>query len=198
MLYAFDVYGTLFDVNSIVSEIGSIELVNEWRRKQLEYTWLLTLMGRYESFWEITKKALVYAMKKFNVSIDVDKAMKAWLNLRPYEDVVEALPKINARKVTLTNGDEWMIREQLKNSNLLNYFDDIITAEKVKKYKPARDVYKLVEGAIFVSSNPWDIAGAHNSGLKVIYVNRYGYNLEEIDIGGGLKIVKSLKELIIS
>jgi 2-haloacid dehalogenase len=46
---ADDVYETLLDVNSIVSEIGSIELVNEWRRKQLEYTWLLTLMGRYES-----------------------------------------------------------------------------------------------------------------------------------------------------
>lgn len=195
MLYAFDVYGTLFDVNSIVDE-KDIELVKEWRRKQLEYTWLLTIMGRYESFWEITRKALIYAMKKFNVSIDVDKAMKTWLNLRPYEDVVEALPKINARKVTLTNGDEWMIRELLRNSNLLGYFDEIITAEKVKKYKPAKDVYKLVEGAIFISSNPWDIAGARNARLQAIYVNRYGYNLEEIDIEDKIKIIKSLKELV--
>ncbi|BDB98370.1 HAD-IA family hydrolase [Saccharolobus caldissimus] len=153
-------------------------------------------MGRYESFWEITRKALIYAMKKFNVSIDVDKAMKTWLNLRPYEDVVEALPKINARKVTLTNGDEWMIRELLRNSNLLGYFDEIITAEKVKKYKPAKDVYKLVEGAIFISSNPWDIAGARNARLQAIYVNRYGYNLEEIDIEDKIKIIKSLKELV--
>jgi len=196
MLYAFDVYGTLFDVNSIVDEIKDIELVKEWRRKQLEYTWLLTIMGRYESFWEITRKALIYTMKKFNVSIDVDKAMKTWLNLTPYEDVVEALSKINARKVTLTNGDEWMIRELLRNSNLLGYFDEIITAEKVKKYKPAKDVYKLVEGAIFISSNPWDIAGARNAGLQAIYVNRYGYNLEEIDIKDKIKIIKSLKELV--
>jgi 2-haloacid dehalogenase len=64
MLYAFDVYGTLFDVNGIVNEIKDIELVKEWRRKQLGYTWLLTIMGRYESFWEITRKALIYAMKK--------------------------------------------------------------------------------------------------------------------------------------
>ncbi|QXJ35346.1 haloacid dehalogenase type II [Saccharolobus shibatae] len=196
MLYAFDVYGTLFDVNSIVDEIKDIELVKEWRRKQLEYTWLLTIMGRYESFWEITRKALVYAMKKFNVSIDVDRAMKTWLNLRPYEDVIETLPKINAKKVTLTNGDERMIRELLRNSNLLGYFNEIITAEKVKKYKPVKDVYKLVEGAIFVSSNPWDIAGARNAGLQAIYVNRYGYNLEEIDIEDKIKIIKSLKELV--
>ncbi|QGA53796.1 haloacid dehalogenase type II [Sulfolobus sp. E5-1-F] len=196
MLYAFDVYGTLFDVNSIVEEVGNMELVNEWRRKQLEYSWLLTIMNRYESFWEITRKALMHAMKKFNVSLDVNKVMRAWLNLKPFEDVIEALPKIKARKVTLTNGDEWMVRELLKNSNLLEYFDEMIAAERVKKYKPAREVYKLVEGAIFISSNPWDIAGAHNAGLSVIYINRYGYNLEEIDIGGELKIIKSLRELL--
>jgi Predicted hydrolase (HAD superfamily) len=80
-----------------------------------------------------------------------------------------------------------MIRELLRNSNLLGYFDEIITAGKVKKYKPAKDVYKLVEGAIFVSSNPWDIAGARNAGLQAIYVNRYGYNLEEIDIEDKIK-----------
>jgi 2-haloacid dehalogenase len=195
-MYAFDIYGTLFDVNSLIDIIGNVNLVVEWRRKQLEYTWLLTIMGRYESFWEVTKKALLYAIKKLNVSIDVNRAMNAWLNLKPFEDVVEVLPKINAKKVTLTNGDEWMIRELLRNSNLLQYFDEIITVEKVKKYKPAKEVYKLIEGAIFVSSNPWDIAGAHNAGLEVIYINRYGYNLEEIDVGGKIRIVKSLRELV--
>ncbi|MCY0860731.1 MAG: haloacid dehalogenase type II [Sulfolobaceae archaeon] len=196
MMYAFDIYGTLFNVNSIQTFGNNKQLFLEWRRKQLEYTWLTTMMGRYESFWDITKKALIYVVKKHGLSINIDEAMKEWLKLKPFDDTIEALPKIKDKKVALTNGDEWMVRELLQNSGLIKYFDEIISCERVKKYKPAKEVYELVKEAIFVSSNPWDIAGAHNAGLETIYLNRYGLNLEEIDIGGKIRVIKSLRELL--
>ncbi|AOL16380.1 haloacid dehalogenase, type II [Sulfolobus sp. A20] len=195
-MYAFDIYGTLFDVDNIQIFRNNQQLISEWRRKQLEYTWLTTMMGKYESFWDITKKALMYIMKKYGLSINIDEAMKAWLKLKPFDDAIEALPKIKDKKVALTNGDEWMVRELLTNSGLINYFDEIISCERVKKYKPAKEVYELVKGAIFISSNPWDIAGAHNAGLETIYLNRYGLNFEEIDIGGKIRLIKTLRELL--
>lgn len=196
MTLAFDVYGTLFDVNSLVEELKDPDLVGRWRRKQLEYTWLLTAMGRFESFWEVTRKALIHAAKELGVRVDTDRAMRAWLNLKPFEDAVKALPKINDRKLVLTNGDEWMVRELLRNSGLSDYVDGIVSAERVRKYKPAVEVYRLAGEATFVSSNPWDVAGAHNAGLPVIYVNRHNQELEEIDPGGKIRVVRSLEELL--
>lgn len=195
-MYAFDVYGTLFNVDSLIEVVKNKELVSEWRRKQLEYTWLLTIMGKYESFWDVTKKALIYVTRKLGISLDLDEAMKGWLKLKLWDDVVYALPKIKDKKIALTNGDEWMVKELLKNSNLLIHFDKIISAERVRKYKPSREIYELITGATFVSSNPFDVAGAHNAGLEVIYVNRFNQYLEEIDPGGKVKIIKSLRELI--
>ncbi len=195
-MFAFDIYGTLFDVDSIKTFGNNKQLISEWRRKQLEYTWLTTMMGRYESFWDITKKALMYIVKKYELVVNIDEIMKAWLTLKPFDDVIEDLPKIKDKKVALTNGDEWMVRELLKNAGLINYFDEIISCERVKKYKPAKEVYELAKGAIFVSSNPWDIAGAHNAGLETIYLNRYGLNFEEIDIGGKVRVIKTLRELL--
>src|SRR5207247_6418196 len=70
---AFDAYGTLLDVASLGSELANLDgaarqrFVALWRSKQLEYTWLRSLMGRYVDFESVSGAALRYAMKSMDI-----------------------------------------------------------------------------------------------------------------------------------
>ncbi|MDJ0273996.1 MAG: haloacid dehalogenase type II [Nitrososphaerota archaeon] len=210
-LLAFDVYGTLYDLNSLASALRGVvpepqEFLRVWRAKQLEYTHLLSLMERYENFWVVTEWALRYTARRFGVSLDRQqerRLMEAWLNLRPHEDAVEALPELarRFRLVALTNGDRGMVDELLRNTGLRKHFTELLSAEMVRVYKPSPRVYGLVDrfGVArsevgFVSSNPWDLAGAGAAGLFTVYLNRYNLPMEELGVEARIE-VRDLKEL---
>jgi 2-haloalkanoic acid dehalogenase, type II len=208
---AFDVFGTLYDVGSLVSAAEGIvpnpeAFVRTWRAKQLEYTHLLSMMERYERFWNVTERALRYTLRLFGISLSdqgVEELMGAWLRLRPYGDVPEALARLAERfkLVTLTNGDREMVDALLSNTGLRGFFADLLTADEVGIYKPSPKVYALVERlgvsrseVGFVSSNPWDVAGAGAAGLTPIFVNRHGLPQEELGIVARVE-VRDLREL---
>ena len=195
----FDAYGTLFDVNSAAekckSKIGDKweSFANYWRKTQLEYTWLRSLMGRHKDFWQITEDSLDKSMQAFNI----DKAMKNELLdlyriLSPYPEVKETLEKLKEKKyklAILSNGTPSLLNELVKSNGLQNLFDDIFSIEEVKIYKPSSKVYDMPvrkyniknEEVAFLSANTWDVSGGGNYGFTSVWVNRNKNIFDNLD-----------------
>jgi len=187
----FDAYGTLFDVHAVAQACerefpgDGAALSREWRAKQLEYTWLRSLMARYEDFWRITGAALEFACRARDLDLSSDaraRLMDEYLRLTPFPEVREALAALGAaRKLCiLSNGSPHMLDALVENAGLKDVFAHVLSVDSVKVYKPNPAVYQLAatrlkmeRGAIgFVSSNYWDIAGATSFGFKTIWINR--------------------------
>jgi 2-haloacid dehalogenase len=193
----FDAYGTLFDVHSVVQagrvitpEPEALSLL--WRQKQLEYTWLRSLMDRYEDFWAITESALDFAVRRLGLSpkpTDVSMLMDAYLALAPFPDVRPALSRLAGTALgILSNGSPRMLDAAVQSSGLAGVFRHVLSVDAVRVYKPSPRVYELGPRAfgvaaaemLFVSSNGWDIAGAKAFGYWTCWCNRTGAPMESL------------------
>jgi len=209
--YVFDAYGTLFDVHSVV-EAGRaltadpMALSLAWRQKQLEYTWLRSLMGRYEDFWSVTEDALRWAIRRLNIVAeenDVRDLMAAYLSLACFPEVPDALGALAGRpRAILSNGAPAMLTAAVKSSGLEPCLDHVLSVDAVKTYKPSPLVYALGPQAmgipaadlLFVSSNAWDVAGAKSFGYQVAWCNRT--NAPEENLGARADyVIGSLTDL---
>ena len=209
----FDAYGTLFDVNAACRELSLDvgdkwqDLANLWRLRQVEYTWLRNSMNEYIDFWEITSGALDYAMEVLDIHDKKlrEQLLELYLKLEAYPEVKEILQKLkdkNYRTGILSNGNTQMLDSAVKNANIEDLLDVVISVEECKIYKPSSEVYDLVERKIniqkdkvvFFSSNAWDMHAAANYGFKTIWVNRFDGKLERLP-GKPSAIVKSLNNI---
>jgi len=187
----FDAYGTLFDVHSVVEagrEITSdpAALSTTWRQKQLEYTWLRALMGRYEDFWAVTEAALRHALQRLGLKAteaQIARLMNAYLSLACFPEVPAALERLAPRpRAVLSNGSPRMLEAAVGSAGLGPSLAHVLSVDAVKTYKPAPAVYALGPKAmgiaagelLFVSSNAWDGAGAKTFGYQVAWCNRIG------------------------
>jgi 2-haloacid dehalogenase len=203
--YVFDAYGTLFDVHSIVDAGRAITadpltLSLTWRQKQLEYTWLRALMGRYEDFWAVTEAALRWSIRRLALPADeaqIRRLMDAYLTLACFPDVPEALARIEGRpRAILSNGSPRMLHAAVASSGLGGDLPHVLSVDAVRTYKPAPAVYALGPQALgvpagellFVSSNAWDVAGAKAFGYQVAWCNRLGAPEEELGVPADLVI----------
>src|SRR5919108_5868701 len=150
--YVFDAYGTLFDVHSVVEagraltdDPGALSVL--WRQKQLEYTWLRSLMGRYEDFWSVTEAALRYSVKRLGLRADgaaLARLMDAYLTLACFPEVPEALARLAGRpRAILSNGSPRMLAAAVASSGLGGHLEHVLSVDVVKTYKPAPAVYAL-------------------------------------------------------
>jgi 2-haloacid dehalogenase len=189
----FDAYGTLFDVHSAVARHGeaigpeAARLSEIWRAKQLEYSWVLSLAGRYEPFWTLTERALDYAFARCP-GADANlrqRLFDAYRTLDAYPEVPDALGRLRARGLRtgiLSNGDPGMLSDAVTSAALGPLLDAVLSVEAAGVFKTSPVAYHLVADAfavrpdevIFVSSNRWDIAGAAAFGLRPVWVNRAG------------------------
>lgn len=190
---AFDAYGTLFDIKAVVDSCREAlgpkadRLVELWRRKQLEYSWLRSLMGRHSDFWHVTGESLDYAFK----TLDIDDAglrarlMESYLCPSAHPDAKATLESLKAagfKLAILSNGSPSMLTSATKAAGLDSLLDTVLSVESVGIYKPHPTVYRLVTdhfdclpaNVAFLSSNGWDAAGASAFGFQVIWVNRDG------------------------
>lgn len=193
----FDAYGTLFDMHSPARRLGAQlgdraqPLSELWRQKQLQYTWLRSLMGRHEDFWRITGQALDYAMAAFGIDDPALRAqlMEMYLQLDAYPEVPEVLQKLKGsglKTALLSNGEPSMLRAAAKNAGIYPLFDQILSVETVGIFKPHPTVYQIAvdelrvaAGAIsYQSSNGWDAHGAGAFGFQVAWINRFGQPAE--------------------
>jgi len=187
--FVFDAYGTLFDVHSVVTALQAVTpeaeaLSRLWRAKQLEYTWLRSLMGRYVDFWTVTAEALRFALTHYGLQLaPAQHAMllNAYLELAAYPEIPAMLAGLAPRPcVILSNGSPRMLAAAVTSSGLTGRFTHLLSADRVKCYKPDPRVYALApealglpkEAIVFVSSNYFDVMGAKAYGLQVAWVKR--------------------------
>lgn len=197
--FVFDAYGTLFDVHSIAALAERIApghgaaLSRLWRTKQLEYTWLQSLMAtpRYprEDFAAITAHALDYAIAALVLPLDAAarrQLLDAYQALTPFPDAGDVLSALAPRpRWILSNGTRAML-DPLVRAALDGLIDGVISVDEVDVYKPSPRVYQLAvdrlklppEHIAFVSSNGWDAAGAKAFGFTTFWINRDGVPTE--------------------
>lgn len=209
----FDAYGTLFDVHSAVGKYreklgDKADPVSVlWRTKQLEYTWLRSLMQHHADFWQVTREALDFAFDMHKVTDRELKEdlMNAYLSLEAYPEVSEALSLLKTRGfklAILSNGTDEMLDAAVKNSNIEDLIDANLSIEEVGIFKPDPKVYQLAVDRlgvqageiIFQSSNAWDAAGASAFGFNVAWINRFGQRPERLPGKPDFEI-KTLMEL---
>lgn len=188
----FDSYGTLFNVQSVMERCDQMfpgegrELAILWRRKQLEYTWLLSLMERYEDFWKVTDRALLFAVKALEIPLTHDQKealLNATLDLEYFTEVGQAISDLASyRLAILSNGSPLMLKALADKNGFANTFDAIISADEVRTYKPDPRVYRLAERKLglvperllLVSAHSFDVNGAKACGMQACWVNRKG------------------------
>jgi 2-haloacid dehalogenase len=205
--YVFDAYGTLFDVNSVIeagreiaSDPAALSLL--WRGKQLEYTWLRSLMGRYEDFWSVTAAALRHAIRRLGLSASeaqIARLLDAYLTLACFPEVQDALARLEGRpRAILSNGSPKMLEAAVSSSGIGPLLQHVISVDAVKTYKPSPEVYALGPEVIgipagdllFVSSNAWDVAGAKSFGYQVTWCNRTHAPAEELGLRPDYEITR--------
>lgn len=198
--FAFDVYGTLFDVHSVKAACdeqfpGKGEQISQtWRTKQLEYFFIRQISSRYEDFSVVTRDALRYALAAADVtaSNDVEDVLIAtYAKLSPYEEVEDVLKQLQDKQtVVLSNGTADMLEQLIANASFTELFNDLVSIDGVKQYKPSPAAYMhwfkttdlKRDEVLFMSSNGWDIIGAKNFGFQTAWINRDGKPIEAMDV----------------
>lgn len=209
----FDAYGTLFDVHSAVARHAAIgpdaaRFSDVWRAKQLEYSWVLSLAGRYEPFWALTEQALDHAFARFP---QVDRAVRpglleAYRSLDAYADAAPALDALRARGLRtaiLSNGDPAMLEAAVASAGLDEHLDAVLSVDAAKVFKTHPRAYGIAlaalsvaaEDVVFVSSNRWDIAGATAFGFRTAWINRAGLPDEYAELAPHA-VAGSLRDLL--
>jgi len=195
----FDAYGTLFDVLSAAKRCRDTlgekaeALGQLWRMRQLEYSWLRSLMGTHAGFWQITGEALDFAMQSMKIE---DKGLRArlmdlFLDIEAFPDarhVLETLKLAGRPAAILSNGTPEMLVAAVKSADVAGLLQHVISIEDAGIYKPHRTVYGLAtrrldlpaERICFVSSNGWDAAAAAHFGFQAVWVNRLGQPRERL------------------
>ncbi len=209
----FDAYGTLFDVHSAArrasdalgDKAAAVSAV--WRDKQLQYTWLRSLMAAHADFWQVTGEALDFALAAQGIEDAALRArlMELYLSLEAYPDVVPALTKLRAggkQTAILSNGAPEMLSAAVESAGLDAVLDASLSIEEVGIYKPDARVYQLAVDRLgvearricFVSTNCWDAHGAANFGFTVAWMNRFDQQDERLP-GAPATVMQGLDEL---
>ncbi len=225
-LIVFDAYGTLFDVYSISKACERLfpssgqALAQLWRDKQIDYTRLVSLSDphgingsqHYETFWDITQKALRYSAQKLNLDLSVqheEQLMQAYEHLEAYEEnamVLERLRSLGLQTAILSNANPQMLERVSQNAQIHHLFDQIVSVDRVRQFKTHPSTYGLIETLfnvqkseiLFVSSNDWDALGATWFGWDAVWLNRQNAPKDRLgpDVSHHIQDLRSLLGLL--
>lgn len=186
----FDAYGTLYDVQSVSSAVAtafpnhSEAITQIWRLKQLEYSWLRSMMGRFKDFRTVSRESLHYTLQVFGLSADaplMDRLLDAYDDLSPYPEAIETLDALKGHRLAiLSNGSQNMLDALVRNSGMDRHLNAVISVDPKQVFKPDPRAYELVEerlgvqpkNVVFVTSNGFDVAGAASFGFQVVRIER--------------------------
>jgi 2-haloacid dehalogenase len=197
----FDAYGTLFDVYSVGMLAEQLfpgqgeRLALLWRDKQIEYTRLVSMSGRYRPFWELTRDGLRFAALRLGLALDApgeERLMNQYRSLSAFPENRGVLAELKRRGIPagiLSNGDPEMLGVAVRSAGFADLLQHVISVHAVQRYKTDPATYALGPAAfglaakdiLFVSSNGWDAIGATWYGYTTLWVNRGGLPLEQLD-----------------
>lgn len=209
----FDAYGTLFDVFSVADGVRAAigddadRVTALWRQKQLEYTWLRSLMKAHADFWQVTREALDFSLSTVGNDDPAlrDDLLDLYLSLDTYPEVTDVLAALRDNgipRAILSNGAPPMLDAAVRSAGIADLLDEIFSVEDVGIYKPNDSVYQIAVDSLrcepaqicFMSSNAWDVAGAANFGFTVVWINRFGQVPERLP-GKPVEELNSLETL---
>lgn len=201
----FDAYGTLFDVAAAARQAAAEpggeklaqiwpQLAEDWRAKQLQYSWLRAVTGEHTDFWRVTQDGLDWALELRGLSADRalrERLLSLYWQLQAYPEVPQMLRRLKAAGINtaiLSNGSPDMLQGAVQSASLAELLDDVLSVESVGVFKPAPQVYDLVlqrfgvakHHVLFVSSNGWDAAAAASYGFVTAWVNRAGLPIDRL------------------
>ena len=170
-------------------------LVAIWRTRQFEYCWLRTMMGRYADFLSVTEASLVYAAAMHKVALTAerrDRLMQAYLEMKAHPDVLPGLQALRAAGIRLgfiSNLTQPMLEAATKNAGLDGYFEQFLSTDRVRAYKPDPRAYAMGqdgfglkrEEIVFAAFGGWDAAGAKSFGYRTFWCNRLGQPVEGLE-----------------
>ena len=198
-MFVFDAYGTLLDVDAAAREAAAepgmealrydwLSIAKGWRERQLRYSWLCSMMQKYDDFWELTIRALDATLEEHGLSSNKkirDRLLSLYSELSPYAEVPSLLSDLKAtghKLAVLSNASPSMLKTAMNAAGISEFFDELLSVDVLKCYKPTPSVYQLITtrfdcepgDVTFFSSNNWDVSGAGAYGFKTIWVNRTG------------------------
>lgn len=206
--FVFDAYGTLFDVHSLATAAdelfpGKGDAISQlWRAKQVEYMFIRSLMGKYIPHDQNTEAALVYVCNAMGLDCDAlkrQRLMDAYVQMSPFPETKEALKALSGyKRAILSVGTPWMLEKMVSYAGLTEFFDKLISVDKVQIYKPHPKVYQLAQDELglekdeigFVTSNGFDVAGAKNFGFTTFRVNRTNAAADELGVKPDATVTK--------
>lgn len=211
----FDAYGTLLDVHGAMQRHAAQlppdweRISQEWRQKQLEYTWIRTLTGptRHADFWQVTQDSLAFVAARHRITEPavLQALLAAYRQLPAYPDAAPMLAALRAagiRTAILSNGEPAMLEEAVETAGLAPLLDAVLSVEDVARFKPHPSVYGIAANALglppermgFVSSNAWDAQAAAVAGFRVFWCNRT-HQPEEYGLQAAATVMSGLAEL---
>ena len=211
----FDAYGTLLDVHAAMQQHADRlppdweRISQEWRQKQLEYTWIATLTGpkHHKDFWQITQDSLAFVAARHRITDPavLDALLGAYRQLPAYQDAaptLTALRNAGLKTAILSNGEPGMLAEAVRTAGLAPLLDAVLSIEDAGVFKPHPRVYALAAAALgfpldqmaFVSSNAWDAQAAAAAGFHVFWCNRTNQP-EEYGLAQSATIIPGLNAL---
>jgi 2-haloacid dehalogenase len=190
---AFDAF-PIFDPRPIAARCEALfpgrgpELLQMWRTRQFEYTWLRATAGRYADFERVTAESLAFAADALKLDLTAekrDRLLQAHFELQTWPDVMAALKSLRDAGlplVFLSNFTSGMLNSCIKSAGLEGIFDEVLSTDLAQTYKPDPRAYALGEAALkvprerilFVAFAGWDAAGAKLFGYPTFWVNRLG------------------------
>lgn len=196
---AFDAF-VIFDLRAIAEVLSqlypqkSAEILTLWRTRQFEYTWLRTLTNTYVDFWQVTEESLRFACRSAGIvpkSAELDRLMEVYLRLPVWPDVHATLRKLKEsgiRLAFLSNFTRKMLDDNVRHAGLESYFEEYLTTDNVRAFKPDTRSYQMgtrhfavsVDEIVFAAFAAWDVAGAKRFGYPVYWCNRLGQLPEEL------------------
>ncbi|MEP6505723.1 MAG: haloacid dehalogenase type II [Betaproteobacteria bacterium] len=211
----FDLYGTLLDVYSVGLRAEQMypgegdRLARLWRDKQVEYSRLVSMSGRYRPFWQLTRDALQVAAATLRLPLDAagtDSLMNEYRHLSAFPEnraVLQTLADRGIRTGVLSNGDPEMLAIAMRSAGLTDLIDPVLSVHATRRYKTDPAAYALGPVALglaapeilFVSSNCWDAIGAAWYGFTTLWVNRTDAPLEQLGIAP-TRIGRSLRDVL--
>jgi 2-haloacid dehalogenase len=190
---AFDAF-PIFDPRSIAARCEALfpgrsdGLVQMWRTRQFEYTWLRTAAGHYADFEHITAESLTFAADALKLDLTAeerDQLLQAHFELKAWPDVIPVLNSLGDTGlplVFLSNFTPGMLNSCITSAGLDGMFDEVLSTDSAQTYKPDPRAYALAVAALkvprerilFVAFAGWDAAGAKLFGYPTFWVNRLG------------------------
>ena len=200
----FDAYGTLFDVTAAAREAAAEpgrtgfaavwpKVANDWRLKQLQYTWLRAIADAHTDFWQVTQDGLDWALEASSLNDPElrERLLALYWELSAFAEVPKMLATLKEagfKTAILSNGSPDMLAGAVQSANVSEFLDDVLSVQDVGVFKPHRSVYQMVldrfeceaDEVLFVSSNGWDAAAASGFGFRCVWVNRAGEPMDRL------------------